>query len=148
MEAIIFCGIQGSGKTSFYKQYFFDTHLRISLDQLNTRNKEGKFIDVCVAVHQQFVVDNTNPTRADREKYIRIAKQHKYKVKGYFFQSDLAAAVQRNNLRGGKACIPEIGIRSTWKRLEPPVMEEGFDELYIVELLADQFLIKAWNHEV
>lgn len=43
MEAIIFCGIPATGKTSFYKQHFFDTHMRISMDQLHTRNKEGRF---------------------------------------------------------------------------------------------------------
>ena len=32
------------------------------MDQLNTRNKEQKFIETCFATQQSFVVDNTNPT--------------------------------------------------------------------------------------
>ena len=37
MEAVIFVGIQGSGKSSYYKERFFRTHFRINLDMLRTR---------------------------------------------------------------------------------------------------------------
>ena len=37
MEAIIFVGLPGSGKSSFYKERFFNSHVRISLDLLKTR---------------------------------------------------------------------------------------------------------------
>ena len=40
MEAIVFIGLQASGKSSFYKERFFSTHVRISLDLLRTRNRE------------------------------------------------------------------------------------------------------------
>jgi predicted kinase len=29
MEAVLFIGIQASGKTTFYRERFFDTHVRI-----------------------------------------------------------------------------------------------------------------------
>lgn len=148
MEAIIFCGIQATGKTSFYKQHFFDTHMRISMDQLHTRNKEGRFLDVCFSVQQSFVVDNTNVGKADREKYITLAKQYKFKVTGYYFKSALAGAIARNSHRSGKAFIPEVGIRGTYSRLELPSPEEGFDELYFVEIVDNTFVIKPWTDEV
>jgi predicted kinase len=40
MEAVIFVGIQASGKSTFYCQRFFATHMRISLDMLRTRRRE------------------------------------------------------------------------------------------------------------
>ena len=86
MDAIIFIGIQGSGKSTFYKDFFFNSHLRISLDLLNTRNKENQFIDKCIELHQKLVIDNTNPTIEERKKYIEKLKANKYKVIGYFFQ--------------------------------------------------------------
>jgi hypothetical protein len=61
MEAVIFCGIQATGKSTFFKERFFNTHMRISLDQLNTRNKELRFIETCILTFQPFVIDNTNP---------------------------------------------------------------------------------------
>ncbi|MDL2321544.1 ATP-binding protein, partial [Desulfosarcina sp. OttesenSCG-928-B08] len=66
MEAIIFCGIQASGKSTFYLERFFKTHVRISLDLLRTRNRENRFLSLCLETGQHFVVDNTNPTRSDR----------------------------------------------------------------------------------
>jgi hypothetical protein len=30
MEAVLFVGIQGAGKSTFYLQRFFDTHVRIT----------------------------------------------------------------------------------------------------------------------
>lgn len=40
MEAIIFIGIQASGKSTFYHKQFMNTHMRIRLDLLNTRNNQ------------------------------------------------------------------------------------------------------------
>lgn len=48
MEVIILIGIQGSGKSSFYKARFADTHVRINLDMLKTRHREKLFFDACV----------------------------------------------------------------------------------------------------
>ena len=132
MEMILFCGIQASGKTTFFKEKFFKTHVRISLDQLHTRNKEQKFIDTCFATQQRFVVDNTNPTKEERLKYIFAAKAKKFKIVGYFFRSQLNEAIMRNIQREGKENIPEIGIRGTFNKLEIPGFDEGFDELYEV----------------
>lgn len=148
MQAILFCGLQASGKTTFFKDQFFNTHIRISLDQLNTRNKEDQFIQLCLSLQQPFVIDNTNPTKADRIKYISKAKVHKFKVIGYYFQSRLADSLSRNRLRMGKANIPEAGIKATYSKLELPSFEEGFDELYYVEIENNVFTIKAWTNEI
>jgi len=148
MEAIIFCGIQATGKTTFFKEKFFKTHVRISLDLLNTRNKELRFIETCILTSQPFVVDNTNPSLEERAKYITIAKANKFKVTGYYFQSKLTNAVERNNQRFGKEKIPEIGIRGTFKKLSLPSMNEGFDELYYVTAENNSFTIKPWSDEI
>jgi len=145
MEMILFCGIQATGKTTFFKEKFFKTHIRISLDLLNTRNKEWKFIDTCFAMQQRFVVDNTNPTKEDRLKYIAAAKARKFKVTGYFFRSQLDESIMRNSRREGKENIPEIGIRGTFKKLEIPTYDEGFDELYEVTIENNQFVISPWE---
>lgn len=149
MEIIIFCGIQASGKSTFYKAHFFNSHVRISLDLLNTRNKEDRFLKTCFEVQQKIVVDNTNPSRLERSKYIDLGKQHKYKVIGYFFSSSLEESIDRNDLRLGKEKINVRGIIATAKKLEVPSFEEGFDELYFVHLEAEKgFIIQHLQHEV
>lgn len=134
MEAIIFCGIQATGKTTFYAQRFLQTHVRISMDLLRTRHREGVFLRACFDTQARFVVDNTNPSRAERAVYIEPAKARKYRVVGYFFESSLHEAIQRNAQRTGREKIPEVGLRAAAKRLEVPAWDEGFDELYRVRM--------------
>ncbi|MEQ8541828.1 MAG: hypothetical protein RIB93_30755 [Coleofasciculus sp. D1-CHI-01] len=66
MEAVILIGIQASGKSSFCRDRFYNTHIRINLDMLKTRHREAILVQACLDAQQRFVVDNTNPTRADR----------------------------------------------------------------------------------
>lgn len=134
MEAVILIGIQGSGKSTFFRERFFDTHVRISLDLLKTRPRELAFLRTCLETQQPFVVDNTNVRAAERGVYIANARQAGFRVKGYFFDVPLRAALGRNKQRQGRASIPVPGVIGTHKRLQRPSPEEGFDELYVVTL--------------
>jgi predicted kinase len=142
MEAVILVGIQASGKSTFYKQRFFDTHVRISRDLLRTRNRESQLMDACIRTQQPFVVDNTNPLAEERARYILPARAAGFRVVCYFFRTETRAAIARNNERQGKARIPIPGILGTYKKLEEPRVEEGFHEIYLVTLTPDgQFLV-------
>ncbi len=148
MELIIFTGLQASGKSTFYKEHFFNTHLRLSLDLLNTRNKENIFLSAAFSVHQKMVIDNTNPTRQERQKYIELGKINKYKIIGYYFQSSLDECLQRNQQRTGKAQVPKVGMLATYRKLELPSHQEGFDILYYVSIENNTFKIENWKNEV
>jgi predicted kinase len=137
MEAVIFIGIQGSGKSSFYKERFFHTHVRINLDMLRTRHRERLLLNACLEARQPFVVDSTNPTRQERARYIEAARAANFRVIGYHFDVNLADAIKRNNAREGRARIPERGVRGTHKRLQLPSFDEGFDALLRVSIDAD-----------
>lgn len=139
MEAIIFCGIQASGKSTYYKEHFFRTHVRIAMDLLQTRRKERLFLETCLSLQQRFVVDNTNPTAKDRQGYILKAKDYKFKVICYFFETTVGEAITRNKTRIGKQFVPAAGIGGTFKKLQPPVQEEGFDEIYKVCIVDGEF---------
>ena len=148
MEAVIFIGIQATGKSTFYKTKFFNSHVRLSMDLLNTRNKENRFLETCFQTQSRFVIDNTNPSIESRNKYIRLAKKNKYKVVGYYFNSSIENALQRNDIRKGKEKIPEIGIKACHKSLVIPSREEGFDKLYFVKICKNDFVIEDWKDEV
>ena len=107
MEAVIFIGIQGAGKSTFFKERCADSHIRINLDMLRTRHRERLIFTACLGAKQKFVVDNTNLTQEDRKKYIFIAKEFGFKIVGCYFQTDLAKAVERNHQREGRARVPE-----------------------------------------
>jgi predicted kinase len=135
MEAVILVGIQASGKSTFYRQRFFDTHVRISRDQLKTRPRERLLLEACLLGKQPFVVDNTNVTAEERARYVAAARAAGFRVTGYFFRTEPRAAIARNKLREGKAVIPIPDILGTYKKLEEPRMEEGFDALFAVTVV-------------
>jgi predicted kinase len=132
MHAVIFTGVQGSGKTTFYEERFRDSHVRISLDVLGTRPRERALLEKCLANGQPFVVDNTNPQPVVRAPYIAAARQARFRVTGYFFETALKDALRRNAQRKGRGAIPVPGVIGTFKRLEPPTFSEGYDELFTV----------------
>src|SRR3954471_10136443 len=103
MEAIIFSGLQGAGKSTFYKQRFFDTHVRVNLDMLRTRNRERLLLEACIAMKQPFVVDNTNATVESRAPYIALAHAAGFRAIGYSFSISVNEAVAHNARREGKA---------------------------------------------
>ncbi len=149
MEAVLFIGLQASGKSTFYQQRFFHTHVRISLDMLKTRNRETQLIQVCIQTRQPFVIDNTNPTQEERRKYIEAAKTAGFHVVGYYFKSQVEECKRRNENRPDSQQVPLVGVLGTYKRLEVPKLDEGFDELHYVRIGADNsFIIDGWTDEV
>lgn len=143
MEAVIFVGIQATGKTTFYKQRFFETHIRISLDMLKTRTRETLLLKACLNARQPFVVDNTNIKKEDRQRYIELAKSFGFRVVCYYFPAVVKEVLARNKQRTGKAVIPVPGIFGSLKRLQVPTLDEGFTKLYNVAINAsNEFVVE------
>jgi predicted kinase len=130
MEAVVLCGIQGSGKTTLYRDRFLATHVRVGMDLLRTRRREAAFVALCLETRQPFVVDNTNPTPADRRRYVEPARAAGFRVVGYLVEVDTAEALGRNEGRAGRAWIPPASVARTARQLLRPAPEEGFDELW------------------
>jgi predicted kinase len=148
VEAVIFVGLQGAGKSTFYRERFFDTHLRISLDLLRTRHRERRLLQVCVETGLRFVVDNTNPTRAERAVYIRAAREAGYRVVGYYFRSRVEDCQRRNEQRPAARQVPLRGLLGTAGRMELPSRMEGFDELHYIRIDEDGgFVVEKWRDE-
>lgn len=137
MQLIIFTGVQASGKSSFYLLNLHHSHLRINLDMLKTRHRENLIFEACLASKAKCVIDNTNPTKADRARYIERAKAAGFEVIAYYFETDLTSTLERNSYRIGKANIPDVGVRATYKKLEMPTLEEGFTEIYVVKIIGN-----------
>jgi predicted kinase len=145
MEAVLFVGMQASGKSTFYRERFYTTHLRINLDMLRTRHREKRFVDLCLETRLRFVVDNTNPTRADRQRYLEPARPAGFKVVGYYFQSCIEDCLRRNEQRPPAERIPVAGLLRVQRCLELPALEEGFDELHYVKIVDSGFVVEKWK---
>lgn len=144
---VILMGIQGSGKTYYYKNLLADRFVHINLDELHTRNKENLLIANCIQSGKDFCVDNTNPKRFDRAKYISVAKAAGYRVVGIFFESKISVCIKRNEQREGKARIDPKAIAATSNKLELPCYEEGFDELFFVRYDDGKIQKERWESE-
>jgi predicted kinase len=130
MEAVVLCGVQGSGKTTLYRDRFLDTHVRVSMDLLRTRAREAAFVKLCLDTRQPFVVDNTNPTPAERRRYVEPARAAGFRTIGYLVEVDEVEALARNRDREAARRVPPAGVVGTARRLVRPTPEEGFDELW------------------
>ena len=135
-QLIIFIGIQGSGKSSYYHRHFAATHVYVSKDlKKNVRNRDvrqSQMIDEALAAGKPVVVDNTNPTPVVRAPLIALGRTHGARVVAYVFDVAPKVAVARNRTREGKARVPDVVIYVTAKKLVPPKFEEGFDEIHVV----------------
>jgi len=149
VEAVLFIGIQASGKSTFYRERLFNSHVRITLDMLRTRRRETLLVRACIEAKQRFVVDNTNATMAERRTYILEARAAGFRVIGYYFAVPIEVALERNARRSEDQRIPEVGIRGTRNRLEAPSLGEGFDALFYVRTdSCGGFIVETWKNEV
>lgn len=136
-EAVIFIGLQGSGKTTYFEKHFAATHSHISRDVQRTADLEAALLRDCLQSGRSFVVDNTNATRAARAPYIQQAKAAGFQVRSCLFDTPIRTAIGRNNHRKDKKPIPVPAILRAAKMLQPPTRDEGFDEIQIVQIESD-----------
>ena len=132
-EAVILVGVQGSGKTTYFRDHFARTHQHISRDVQGSAEREAALVAECLGSGTSFVIDNTNSTRAVRAPLIRLAKQAGFRVIACFLNTPVRTAIGRNNHRKDKKAIPVPAILRTAKHLQPPTLNEGFDEVRVVE---------------
>jgi predicted kinase len=150
MELVIFIGLQGAGKTSFYRTRFASSHELVSKDRLRNNRRPARrqiqLIEEALEAGRSLVVDNTNPTVQDRVELIDLARHHGPTVIGYYFESRLEDCLERNRLRTGKDRVPDVALLTVARKLELPTYAEGFDRLYYVRLAGDHnFDVQEWD---
>jgi predicted kinase len=137
MELIVFTGLPAAGKSTYYHSHFAATHVHVSKDLMpNTRDRERRQqtqIEQALAAGQSVVVDNTNPTVAVREPLIALGRRFGARVIAYYFESNVRLSIVRNEQREGKARVPNVAIFLAQKKLVPPSVAEGFDEVHVVK---------------
>ena len=84
------------------------------------------------------MVDNTNATLAERAAIIGAARAREARIVGYLIDVATRVAVARNAERSGRAKVPNVAIFTVAKRLQRPVLAEGFDQLFCVEIAEDR----------
>src|SRR2546430_2286649 len=95
-ELILFVGLQGSGKSSFYRARFAGTHDLVSKDRFpNNRNparRQRQLVEESLGAGRSVVIANTNARPEDRAELIALARAFGAAVVGYYFESRLPGA--------------------------------------------------------
>lgn len=136
-------GLQGAGKSTFYRQRFAATHALVSRDAFRSNprpaRRQRELVLAALAGGRPVVVDNTSPTPADRAAIVEVAREAGVPAVCFYFEPDVKASIARNAGREGKAKVPVVAILATRKRLVPPSPAEGFERLYVVRATAAGF---------
>ena len=144
LECVILIGLPGSGRSSLYREKFAATHVHVSKDLWPNASKreerQRKLIEDSFVSGKSVVIDNTNPTIAERAKLISLAHARGARVIGYFFDVNTRTAVARNSERTGPSKVPNVAIFTAAKRLQLPTLSEGFDQLLRVTIAKDRSL--------
>ncbi|HYT66790.1 MAG TPA: ATP-binding protein [Vicinamibacterales bacterium] len=137
LECVILVGLPGAGKSTLYRaRYPHYEHISKDNFPAHARNKQARqdaALRVALGAGRSVVVDNTNVTPADRAAIITIAHEFGARVVGYYVEASVREAIARNEARGGRAKVPKVAIFTAAKRLVPPLKDEGFDELHVVQ---------------
>jgi predicted kinase len=132
----VLVGLQASGKTTFCGQLLRAGYAHVSKDHFpNARNRQRRqlrLIREALAAGQDVAVDNTNPSPAEWQPLIEVARQGGARVIAYWFPPDLEGSMRRNAVRTGRSRVPDVGIRATMARLERPGLQHGFDAVMTV----------------
>ena len=140
-ECAILIGLPGSGKSTFYRARLASTHQHVSKDLLpNVRARQARqdaLLHQALGRGVSVAVDNTNVSLEERASIISIARAHGARIVGYYIEAATREAVARNERREGKAKVPKVAIFTCAKRLVPPRIEEGFDELHRLRVAED-----------
>lgn len=136
-ELIIFIGLPGSGKTTFYQRHFASSHVQISKDRMphNRRpeRRQQQLVGEALQHGRSVVVDNTNPSVESRAALLEIGRANGAVLIGYYFEVPKTVCVERNRQRTGRAKVPDVAIYVTAAKLRPPQPEEEYDEVHIVD---------------
>lgn len=150
-EVVVFVGLPGAGKSTFYGARFADTHALLSKDRLGHRSgkaaRQARMLEELLTEGRSVVVDNTNPTPADRAEILAAARAHRARCVAYWFDVSVAECLARNARRTGRQNVPKVAIFAARKRLVPPSVDEGFDAVYRVSVREGTFDVNGCARE-
>lgn len=131
--AIMFGG-PGSGKSTFVKNQLYKTHLPINVDILWNHHSENLILEGMLNARVNIVIDGVNATLPQRVRYFKKLEGRKYKVIAYVMTTPLEDALVMNKQRSRRQHLPDNIVITNFKRLIPPTLGEGFDEIYHVTI--------------
>ncbi|KAJ8981130.1 hypothetical protein NQ317_007905 [Molorchus minor] len=141
-NVILMVGGPGSGKSHFCKKVIVPMgYAHINRDTLGSWQKCVKVLKEALQSEQSCVIDNTNPDKESRARYIAVAKE--MRVKCYCFVMDVSLLHMKHNNRFRELTdsthvpVSEIIINGYKKGYQEPDLSEGFEEIVKIPFVAE-----------
>lgn len=131
-EMIIMIGFQASGK-SYISNLISEkyNYVIINNDTLKTNKKRIDLLNISFENNKSIIIDNTNPDKKTRKEYIDLAKKNNYSLRCIYMTTSMDISKHNNYYRmiKGGLLIPDIAYNIFNKKLEEPLLNEGFTEI-------------------
>lgn len=148
----LLAGVPGAGKSTWvnnHKHFFSDKMKIISRDAIRfsllkdtdeyfSKEKEvwKEFVKQAIeslSENVDTIIDATHLNEASRGKILRALKDclTNVEINIIVINTPLNVALERNELREGRAYVPPTAIKNMWTQMTTPSTVEGFDNIYI-----------------
>ncbi|XP_067002653.2 bifunctional polynucleotide phosphatase/kinase isoform X2 [Anabrus simplex] len=99
-EVVLLVGFQGSGKTFFATTYLVPKgYAHINRDELGSWQKCTSALENTLVKGQSAVIDNTNPDKESRKRFIEVAKKYNIPCRCFILTTTIQQAKHNNKLR-------------------------------------------------
>lgn len=147
LEMVIFVGSPGSGKSTFFHDYYESKgYGHINQDTLKTEKKCADTADSYLSQKKSCVIDNTNPKKEKRAVFIKVAKKYNAKVRCIVFDYPKDLIFHLNSLRDTNPhrnhyskSVADVIVHTWYKNFEKPSENEGINEVVTLNFVPGPF---------
>lgn len=130
----VMCGVPGSGKTTHSKRMAEEHGLeRFSFDEMRCFRLEEFMRPALESIREgkSVILDSTNLRVNVRRKVLQAVAGIPCKKIAVYMDTPLEECIRRNANR--EARLQDCIIESTHRSLQPPTLDEGWDEIIIID---------------
>lgn len=151
-QLIINVGFPGSGKSTFSKQFIGDKWIIANQDTCKTSAKCLKLCKEGIINGKSIIIDNTNPDKKTRKKYIDVAKSinKNIHITCLHFTTPMEIAQHNNKYRNFESNnkvkrIPDMVYYIFRKKLEIPEKNEGINKIIQIPFVLNNAPAEYFN---